>query len=1128
MVDIVLKTGPDQRVQPGTGVTISWASQLTTEVPGRGIWKMIPGGFWSRIRKGINFTLNHILLIHLSEYLVTHSCAGAWSWDTPKTRLTRVSLTFSGTRGIPALSDLEAPPRGTFGDNIGPTHAGIIGSTLVGPLEVNVETPVTEATPSAREQIEGHLSALRFSSAANSGEWPMPVWCRMFQQTLDGSARGWFKNLSGRSIDGWVELRQQFITRFSTRRACFKDPTEITKIVRKANETLVAFKERWIVETGFITGVPEVMKTVDEMMTRLDNFVRSKEAFSSTELPKGEASEGPQHHRVNLNSLTKLPKEILALESQQNLQPPRPMQLPPKKENQDKYCDYHGEKGHYINDCFELKRKLEIALESRNLNHLIKDVRQRGRGNTKGRDAGKDKIINMIRSWSDDKKRKSVERDGSWMKTPIVFPPLSMEDASDEPLIIEAIMEGYLVRIVYVDQGESCEAIMEGYLVRIVYVDQGESCEVMFEHCFENLCPAMKSRLRSTKMDLVGFAGGVVKPMGKIELEVVFGDEGLFRRIMINFTLVRAPSPYNVIFERPGLRALRAVSSTVHSMVKFPTPRGIATLVTRTMIISECRRLEKKQMVEREVDQNTRPNEEGSVRVDLTEQTLVKPSYPDQLVTIWGNLSEGCKRQLKALLRESMDVFAWEPADMTGIPKRIIGHSLNVNPSVELVAQKRIVLSSNRIQVVIKVVEEWVNTGIVHPIKYPTLVDSSFQSQIERNLEAYVDDMVIKSNDERVSTGEIVETFDNLQRINMKLNPKKCSFGVEEGNFLGYVVTSEGIRANLKKIKAIADMQSLWTLKEMQSLSGKLAAIKKFLSRFAEKSLPFFKTLKDITKENKDEYQWTKNAEKAFQEMKKVIGELQLMTTLVKEETLFVYVAAATKAILNKVKASGKLAKYLVKLGAYNITYEPRNSIKAGVQNKDDVEKWTLFTDGASKSKGSRAGLVLISPSGVEFTYALLLNFISTNNKEEYEALLAGLRMMRKMKVEDINVKVNSKLVANYVIREIYMGSCGMHIGARFVVAKAISQGYYWPTMHKDVRNVTQKCDSCQGMDILGPLPQASGKLKFVIVAIDYFTKWIKAKPLASITGKDVKKFVWDNSMCWFGLPWIIVTDNET
>ncbi|GJX57294.1 ribonuclease H-like domain-containing protein [Tanacetum coccineum] len=145
--------------------------------------------------------------------------------------------------------------------------------------------------PTTKEQIGGCLSAL--------------------------SARGWFEHLPGGSIDGCAELRKQFTTRFSTRRACFRDPTEIAKIMRKTNETLVAFKERWIVETRFIEGVSEVMKissfmgthkcpelakwysdkvpkTVDEMMVRLDDFVRSEEAFASIELPKGELSEAPK------------------------------------------------------------------------------------------------------------------------------------------------------------------------------------------------------------------------------------------------------------------------------------------------------------------------------------------------------------------------------------------------------------------------------------------------------------------------------------------------------------------------------------------------------------------------------------------------------------------------------------------------------------------------------------------------------------------------------------------------------------------------------------------------------------------------------------------------------------------
>ena len=87
---------------------------------------------------------------------------------------------------------------------------------------------------------------------------------------------------------------------------------------------------------------------------------------------------------------------------------------------------------------------------------------------------------------------------------------------------------------------------------------------------------------------------------------------------------------------------------------------------------------------------------------------------------------------------------------------------------------------------------------------YQRLVDTTFRGQIGRNLEAYVDVMVIKSKSEKEMLVDIAETFDNLRHINMKLNPKKCSFGVEEGKFLGYIVTSEGIRANPKKAMAIA------------------------------------------------------------------------------------------------------------------------------------------------------------------------------------------------------------------------------------------------------------------------------------------------------------------------------------
>ncbi|GKA50036.1 reverse transcriptase domain-containing protein [Tanacetum coccineum] len=126
---------------------------------------------------------------------------------------------------------------------------------------------------------------------------------------------------------------------------------------------------------------------------------------------------------------------------------------------------------------------------------------------------------------------------------------------------------------------------------------------------------------------------------------------------------------------------------------------------------------------------------------------------------------------------------------------------------------------------------------------YQILVDTIFKGQMGRNLEAYMDDMVIKSKTEPEMIKDVEETLLTLKKVNMKLNPKKCSFGMEEGKFLGYIVTSEGIRENPKKAKAVINMPSPSNLKQMQRLSGKLAGLNRFLSEAAEKALPYLDTL---------------------------------------------------------------------------------------------------------------------------------------------------------------------------------------------------------------------------------------------------------------------------------------------
>ncbi|GJU91564.1 reverse transcriptase domain-containing protein [Tanacetum coccineum] len=178
---------------------------------------------------------------------------------------------------------------------------------------------------------------------------------------------------------------------------------------------------------------------------------------------------------------------------------------------------------------------------------------------------------------------------------------------------------------------------------------------------------------------------------------------------------------------------------------------------------------------------------------------------------------------------------------------------------------------------------------------YQRLMDKVIGDQIGRNLKAYIDDMVIKSTAKEDMLQDIQETFNRFRSVNMKLNPKKCSFGVKEGPFLGHLITKQGIRANLSKVKAVTDLYPPRTLKEIQSLNGKLAALRRFLSKGAKKSLPFFKVLKSCT--DRKTIQWTVDVEEAFRRMKELVEILPTLTAPIKSEVLVMYLTASVESI---------------------------------------------------------------------------------------------------------------------------------------------------------------------------------------------------------------------------------------
>ena len=127
---------------------------------------------------------------------------------------------------------------------------------------------------------------------------------------------------------------------------------------------------------------------------------------------------------------------------------------------------------------------------------------------------------------------------------------------------------------------------------------------------------------------------------------------------------------------------------------------------------------------------------------------------------------------------------------------------------------------------------------------YQRLMNKMFAHQIGRNVQVYVNDMLIKGVREDDHLSDLQETFNMLRTYNMKLNPSKCAFEVTAGKFLGFMVSQRGIEVNLEKVRAIMELAPPKTIKEVQNLNGKIAALNRFVSQATDKCLPFFCTLK--------------------------------------------------------------------------------------------------------------------------------------------------------------------------------------------------------------------------------------------------------------------------------------------
>ena len=161
----------------------------------------------------------------------------------------------------------------------------------------------------------------------------------------------------------------------------------------------------------------------------------------------------------------------------------------------------------------------------------------------------------------------------------------------------------------------------------------------------------------------------------------------------------------------------------------------------------------------------------------------------------------------------------------------------------------------------------------------------------------------MKSLDEGKHLDDLQETFNTLRRYNMKLNPSKCAFRVVSGKFPEFMVSHRGIEANPEKIKAILDMKPPQNIKEVQSLTGRVATLNRFVSKATDKCLPVFKVLKNA-------FEWTDECQRAFQDLKMYLVAAPLLSLSVMGEELFLYLAVTPHVVSSAlIKEEGKVQK---------------------------------------------------------------------------------------------------------------------------------------------------------------------------------------------------------------------------
>ncbi|XP_058202708.1 uncharacterized protein LOC131317152 [Rhododendron vialii] len=323
-------------------------------------------------------------------------------------------------------------------------------------------------------------------------------------------------------------------------------------------------------------------------------------------------------------------------------------------------------------------------------------------------------------------------------------------------------------------------------------------------------------------------------------------------------------------------------------------------------------------------------------------------------------------------------------------------------------------------------------------------ITKMFPGMLGKTVEAYIDDLVCRSTFARDHLRDLGEVFAVLKRRKLRLNVEKCAFGVSSGKFLGHIVSRRGIEADPTQIQAVRNLRAPTTIKEVQRLTGMVAALNLFIRHSGDLCRPFFQAITT----SRRRFVWTDECEQALQSLKQYLSHAPLLVKPLPDEDLYLYLAVSDHATSAVLVPEEGMEHQPIFYSSKTMT-DSQTSLSLGPLSKDrlwptslpnslqdcktkptpwppllkKLRFWKkrfwkdqrLTVDGASNVHGAGAGIVLVSSSGTVHESVVSIGYTATNNETEYEALIAGLQLALWLDADSVHVFCDSQLIVGHL-----------------------------------------------------------------------------------------------------------------